>query len=519
MARTVPRRAALSAAAAGVVAGVASSCSSSAPDHRAAGRATGPFPAASGRRHVVTVRNGDHVAQLRPGTEPSVALSRELLSRATAVALVAPDAVAAGTSVATALGIPLLVWGSDVPAELDRLGAGTVVRVEGRRPSTSATAPATPGDTVPTRLGDREVVEARDGTVPAIDGLPLRAATHGAVAVRRAGRPLPVGCAATLAAVGATTVEVGTEDVRLAATGRAALRAADAAVVVGVTEGLGPREHFAQRVRTVRRAAELPGGGFLPFPERRMVALYGHPRTASLGMLGEQSPARSVARARALADEYARLSGDRFVPAFELIATVASRSPGRDRSYSSRTPLSVLEPWVDAAADAGAYVVLDLQPGRADFLTQARAYERLLRRPHVGLALDPEWRLGPRQVHLDQIGSVGIAEVNAVGAWLAALVRDHDLPPKVLTLHQFSLAMVRGRERLDTSLDEVQWLVHADGQGSQRAKQATWDTLRRNLPDRVWLGWKNFEDEDHPMLTPAETLARVRPAPSFVSYQ
>jgi hypothetical protein len=43
--------------------------------------------------------------------------------------------------------------------------------------------------------------------------------------------------------------------------------------------------------------------------------------------------------------------------------------------------------------------------------------------------------------------------------------------------------------------------------------------LRRNLPDRVWLGWKNFEDEDHPMLTPAETLARVRPAPSFVSYQ
>ena len=40
------------------------------------------------------------------------------------------------------------------------------------------------------------------------------------------------------------------------------------------------------------------------------------------------------------------------------------------------------------------YVVLDLQPGRTDFLTQAKRYEPLLALPHVGLALDPEWRLG-----------------------------------------------------------------------------------------------------------------------------
>ena len=39
------------------------------------------------------------------------------------------------------------------------------------------------------------------------------------------------------------------------------------------------------------------------------------------------------------------------------------------------------------------YVVLDLQPGRSNFLDQAKLYEPLLRLPHVGLALDPEWRL------------------------------------------------------------------------------------------------------------------------------
>ena len=69
---------------------------------------------------------------------------------------------------------------------------------------------------------------------------------------------------------------------------------------------------------------------------------------------------------------------------------------------------------MDAAREAGVYVMLDLQPGRTDFLTQAKRYEELLAQPHVGLALDPEWRLGPQQLHLEQIGSVGIDEVNSV---------------------------------------------------------------------------------------------------------
>jgi len=98
-------------------------------------------------------------------------------------------------------------------------------------------------------------------------------------------------------------------------------------------------------------------------------------------------------------------------------------------------------------------------------------------------------------------------------------VRSHDLPPKVLTLHQFRTSMVRDRERLDTSLDEVQWLVHADGQGRQGDKQATWRALQKDLPDGVWLGWKNFEDEDAPMLTPEQTMTQVDPTPWFISYQ
>ena len=514
MSSTVPRRTALRTAAAAVVVGASGGSLAACSFTPASGGG------AAGEPHELELRTDVTPGLLDPDAEASVAVSRSLLERATAVVVADADAVAAGTTVATALAVPLLVWGPDVVAELDRLGTRTVVRVRALRPSASPTDSATSGSAgVPDDLGDREVVDAPAAGTPEVPGLPLTPPTGRVAALVRRAREEPPALEATLTAVGATRVTSTQADVRLAVEAREQLRQAADALVVGVTRGLGPDEHLAQRIRTVRFAEELPGGGFLPFPERRMVTLYGHPQTADLGMLGEQPPEQAVSRVEALATEYATLGGNQFVPAFEIIATVATGSPGDDGEYSRRTSVDVIEPWVDAADAAGVYTVLDLQPGRTDFLSQAMAYEELLRRPTVGLALDPEWRLRPDEVHLRQIGSVDVDEVNEVGAWLAKLVRDHDLPPKVLTIHQFRPAMIRGRERLDTDLDEIQWLLHADGQGTQPAKQGTWAALRHDLPDGVWLGWKNFEDEDQPMLTPAQTLAQVQPEPYFISYQ
>jgi hypothetical protein len=236
-------------------------------------------------------------------------------------------------------------------------------------------------------------------------------------------------------------------------------------------------------------------------------------------VLGEQGIDASIERARAHAASYKTLVDTPVVPAFEIIATVASSSPGPDGNYSAEAAPDDLRPWVEAAGKAGVYVVLDLQPGRTDFVTQAERYRSLLELPHVGLALDPEWRLGPTQVHLSQIGSVQIDEVNRVVAWLADLTRAKALPQKLLVLHQFKLAMLPGRERLDTSRDELAVMVHADGQGSQGDKQATWQALHQNAPAGIWWGWKNFYDEDAPMLTPEQTIAQVHPTPALISYQ
>jgi hypothetical protein len=514
MSTHLPRRTVLHGAGAAVVVvatGTVTACSTGTPDHETpAGRKAPSLAVSTSGTPGAVDPSAVSLSAL------TAAATRTLIERASAVVVTSgsDSDVAAGASAARHLGIPLLVAGPELAAELDRLGTRTVIRYAGRSPqSPDATA-------VPDELGGREVVEGPAGAdeVPDVPGLPLEPPKAAATVLLRKGTALPPALVPVVHAAGATPVEVDDADIRRSPQVREALTSRPEAPLLAVGAGFGSPEVFTQRVRTTAHAPELPGGGLVPFPDRMMVALYGHPHTAALGMLGEQPPAESVERARALADEYAALTGTLVVPAFELIATVASNVKG-DGSYSTRTRRSELLPWIEAAEKAGTYVVLDLQPGRTDFLTQAKAYEELLLRPWVGLALDPEWRLEPDQVHLRQIGSVGIEEVNEVGAWLAGLVRAHDLPPKVLTLHQFNLRMIRDRERLDTSLDEIQWLLHADGQGRQGDKQKTWAALRHNLPQGVWLGWKNFEDEDHPMLTVEQTLERVHPRPSFVSYQ
>jgi hypothetical protein len=195
---------------------------------------------------------------------------------------------------------------------------------------------------------------------------------------------------------------------------------------------------------------QLPGGGFHVFPEdqpRRFVAFYGHPETTGLGVLGEQGPAETLQRMGTFLEAYAA-DGAQIVPTFEMIAAVAAAGPTEDGDYSFEWPIETYRPWVDFATENGMYVILDLQSGRDDFLTQAQMYEELLLLPNVSLALDPEWRLAPDQVHLEQVGTVTAAEVNTVIDWLAGVIRDNGLPQKMLIVHQFLESMIQNRQDL-----------------------------------------------------------------------
>ena len=286
----------------------------------------------------------------------------------------------------------------------------------------------------------------------------------------------------------------------------------------GQADANGESSAAADAEPAVHKPAELPGGGTEIFPGRRIVAIYGHPGNPGLGVLGEQGPEEAVGRVGALAAQYEGFDDIPVVPAFEIIATVAHQEPGPDGDYSGEVDLETLRPWVERAQDAGIYVLLDLQPGRANFLDQARMYEELLKYPHVGLALDPEWKLRPDQYPLQNVGTVDADEINTVSDWLNDLVADNALPQKLLVVHQFQLRMVQGTDRLIYQRPGAQVLVHMDGQGGPAEKEETWAAVRGNVPEGTPLGWKNFYDEDLPMFDPAATMNR-QPPPLMISYQ
>ncbi len=327
--------------------------------------------------------------------------------------------------------------------------------------------------------------------------------------------------AALVAAAGAITSGgflglVDGRDLRLeTALGRDLAPIADAVRVIQI---VGGTEDAGWQSQVLLRGAELPGGGFLMFPGRRMVALYGNPLTTSLGPLGEQDPAAGLDRIRDISVGY-DADGNTVLPTFEIIATVAAGSPGNDGDYSNEMPLDLLHAWVDFAAANGMYVLLDLQPGRTTFLSQAVLYEALLLEPHVGLALDPEWRLAPDEVHLEQIGSVGADEVNEVVEWLAALTRDNALPQKVLLIHQFRADMLPDRERI-MATPELSLVIQMDGHGTIPEKMTSWvRTTTGWETDQFEYGWKNFYDEDIPgPMAAADVLALV-PATVYISFQ
>ena len=110
----------------------------------------------------------------------------------------------------------------------------------------------------------------------------------------------------------------------------------------------------------------------------------------------------------------------------ELIAVAAAAHPGEGERYNTRQDDAVIRRYLRAAREAKALLVLDIQPGRSDFFTEATRLERWLQEPDVGLALDPEWRMGPGEVPGQVIGSVDAREVNAVSAWLSQLVERND---------------------------------------------------------------------------------------------
>ena len=281
----------------------------------------------------------------------------------------------------------------------------------------------------------------------------------------------------------------------------------------------GPAAVTDQTPRQVRAVLEgnvLPGGATVLFPRHRMVAYYGNAEHEVLGVLGETTPEEAAEQIKKVAAEFR--DGERPVmPAFELIVSIALAGPGEDGMYSRVGPLSDVQEYLDVAREHGIYLFLDFQPGRNTFMDQVQLFEEFIRQPDVGIALDPEWRVTDAQRPGQLIGSADAAELNEVIDYAAGIVREENLPQKLLVVHQFRSSMIRNREALHTP-PELAVTIHVDGFGNQQLKLETWNTLTAG--DHPWFyGFKLFYDEDTNLFSPDQVLDFADPSVDLITYQ
>lgn len=262
-------------------------------------------------------------------------------------------------------------------------------------------------------------------------------------------------------------------------------------------------------------------GAILPF--KRIVAYYGNFSSISMGVLGAYPLETMLEKLRAEVKKWEEADAETPVmPAIDYIAVVAQAGAGKDGLYRLRMSDTEIQKALTTAERVGGIVILEVQPGLANLMTEIRALEPYLSLPQVHLAIDPEFVMQKyRQRPGTAVGTVDAKDINAAAEYLATLVRDHALPPKILVVHRYTNPMVTNADKIKP-LPEVQVVVDMDGWGPPSQKFASYESYVASQPVQ-FTGFKLFYRNDvrrggSRLLTPKEVLKLV-PRPSFIQYQ
>jgi hypothetical protein len=258
---------------------------------------------------------------------------------------------------------------------------------------------------------------------------------------------------------------------------------------------------------------QAPPGTAELFPGSRVVAYYGAPQMRQT-VLGMNSPPVAARKLAAQSRPYTTLGDRPVVGEFDLVSVFATAGGGKDGLYRLRQSSDVIQIYLDQARAVGARLMLDVQPGRSTFTAETEALAPWLAQPDIDLALDPEWNVGPRGVPGQTPGKVGPTQVNAVIRALSATIREYDLPPKLLVVHQFRRGMIRGKSRIRPRRG-VQVLLNFDGIGSPAPKAAGYAAL---ASPTLFNGFSLFYQRDTPLMKAGAVLA-LEPEPDFMLYQ
>lgn len=269
----------------------------------------------------------------------------------------------------------------------------------------------------------------------------------------------------------------------------------------------------------VKAPYPLPGA-ILPF--KRVVAFYGNLYSKNMGILGELPPAEMEAKLKGeIAKWKAADSTMEIVPALHYIAVTAQGSPGKGGKYRLRMPFKEIDKVMGMARDIHALVFLDIQVGMSTLQDEIPELEKYLAMPNVHLGIDPEFSMKTGKKPGTVIGTFDAADINYAAEYLAKLVKQYHLPPKILVVHRFTQAMVTRYKQIKLR-PEVQIVMDMDGWGSQARKINSYREFIYKEPVQ-FTGFKLFYKNDYReahsrILTPAEVL-KLKPQPVYIQYQ
>lgn len=260
-------------------------------------------------------------------------------------------------------------------------------------------------------------------------------------------------------------------------------------------------------------------GAILPF--KRIVAYYGNFYSTGMGVLGEYPEDQVLAKLASTTAEWTAADpATPSVSAIHYIAVVAQAAAGKEGKYILRMPDDQIDHALELARRIRGVVFLDVQVGKSTLQYELPQLEKYLKMPQVHLAIDPEFSMKFGNRPGTVIGTFDAADINYAVEYLAALVRDNRLPPKILVVHRFTQDMVTNYKEI-TPQPKVQIVMDMDGFGGKAKKYGTYNNIVADEPVQfmgIKLFYKNDAREPSGMLTPAEVLS-LTPAPIYVQYQ
>lgn len=261
-------------------------------------------------------------------------------------------------------------------------------------------------------------------------------------------------------------------------------------------------------------------GAILPF--KRIIAYYGNLYSKKMGILGEYPPKEVWRRLNVEVDAWEKADPATPVqPAIHYIAAVAQGIPMKDGKYCKRMPAMQIDSALAIAKMGNAIVFLDIQVGHSNVRNEVPLLEKYLKMTHVHLGIDPEFSMKDGIVPGRKVGTMDAGDINFCTEYLAKLVKENNLSPKILIVHRYTQGMVKNYRNIVLH-PEVQIVMNMDGWGEPVLKYSTYNRYIYREPVQ-FTGFKLFYKNDlkkspHRMLTPPE-LMKLKPQPIYIQYQ